>query len=140
MILEKLKALWALPTLLMNESHATQSALDRLTFALQRTPPAFVLVLLQGQDENGAPFVAAMSGELQGTGGALRLRYDVTGVVKAFTLLVFCDLQRVRIASMSAANFQLAVSSRAHDTSAPMAYHDHELRPGNAVIVELEAR
>ncbi len=142
MILDRLKDLWALPALLHNETHLLQSSLDRLTesvrMALSRQPPAFVLVFLQGVSPSGAPFVAAMSGELNG--GQLRLRHDITSPVASFTILVFCDVRRVRIASMSAGNFQLTSATRSNDTAAPMAHHPHELRTGNAVIVELETR
>lgn len=140
MIIERLKALWNLPTLLHNEAHHLQSAIDRLWTAMREKPAPFVLVLLQGQYTGGQPFVAAMSGELQGTRGALRLRYDVTGAIASFTVLVFCDLQRVRITSMNAGNYQLSVQARHNDTIAPMAHHPNELRTGTAVIVELEAR
>ncbi len=143
MILERLKALWNLPTLLHNEAHTTQSALDRVTdavrMALQRTPPAFVLVLLQGQLTDGRPFVAAMSGEVKGSRGPLRLSYSVQTPIASLTVLVFCDLQRVRIISISADHYLLALAARFND-SAPMAHHSAPLGARSLVIVELEAR
>ncbi len=144
MIVERLKALWNLPTLLHNEAHHLQSAIDRVTeaarMALSRQPPAFVLVLLQGQHTGGEPFVAAMSGELHGTGGALRLRYDVTGAIAQLTVLVFCDLQRVRILGMRAGNYPLSIQAAPNQTCAPMAHHARQLLTGTAVVVELVAR
>ncbi len=138
MIIERLKALWNLPTLLHNEGHQLHSALDRVWTAMREKPPSFVLVLLQGQYEGGAPFVAAMSGRLYSN--RMKLRYDVQSPIASFSLLVFCDLERVRIVSMNVGAFALVPFVNKDDTTAPMAHHPHAVRTGNAILVELEAR
>jgi len=143
-LITKLKALARWPETLHSEAHAIMDRIDSLAQVIQRAlnrlaepPPHFVLVLLQGQRADGMPFVGAMSGRMY-NGKQMQLNYRPQRPVKNVSVMIFCDLEQVRIESVMAGNIILTIGMQ-EDSGAPLVFVE-SLPPSSQLRVALGAR
>lgn len=151
MLRDKLKALASWPELLHNEAHAIADRLDTLaqliTRALNRQPepaPEFVLVLWQAMsldsgDQPPRPMIGAMSGRMHNR-KTLRLEAQMHHPIQNLTVMVFANLEAVRIEGILCGSRILQMAAASGSGGAPLAYHPDVVAAGTKICVELGAR